>query len=366
MDKNTALPLEQLGRALFFDANLSLTRSQSCASCHAPNTGFVDHRGENIRRAASLGDDQRSLGDRNAPSASYAAHIPDFHKNKEGLYIGGQFWDGRAKNLTEQAMGPPLNPSEMGLPDKQTAINRLKENPVYTNSFKTHFGEDIFKDPNKGYHAMATAIATFEKSEFFSPFDSKYDRHLQGEYTMTAQEELGMTLFFSQQFTNCNLCHQLHTLPNNRSETFSNYQFHNIGVPINHKLRALNGVAEHHIDDGLLAHPDIHDEQHRGKYKTPSLRNVAVTAPYMHNGVFKDLRTVVLFYNKYNSKSEKRQINPETQGRWNAPEVADTLSIEELETGPALDNKRIDALVAFLKTLTDKRYEPLLEQPTTP
>ncbi|MGB0713987.1 MAG: methylamine utilization protein MauG, partial [Gammaproteobacteria bacterium] len=80
-----------------------------------------------------------------------------------------------------------------------------------------------------------------------------------------------------------------------------------------------------------------------------------------HNGVFRDLRTVVLFYNKYNSRSAKRQINPETAERWAPPEVDGTLSLEDLEHGPALDNKRIDALVAFLKTLTDKRYEHLLK-----
>ena len=94
----------------------------------------------------------------------------------------------------------------------------------------------------------------------------------------------------------------------------------------------------------------------------PTLRNVAVTGPYMHNGVFKDLRTVVLFYNKYNTRSPKRQINPETGQQWQPPEVAENLSLKELETGPALDNRRIDALVAFMKMLTDQRYEHLLEE----
>ncbi len=82
----------------------------------------------------------------------------------------------------------------------------------------------------------------------------------------------------------------------------------------------------------------------------------------MHNGVFQDLRTVILFYNKYNSRSEKRQINPETGQVWQAPEVAGTLSLKELETGPALEDERIDALVAFLRTLTEARYEPLLQE----
>jgi cytochrome c peroxidase len=80
----------------------------------------------------------------------------------------------------------------------------------------------------------------------------------------------------------------------------------------------------------------------------------------MHNGVFADLRTVVLFYNKYNSRRPERQINPETGQPFGPPEVPENISLTELETGPALDDKRIDAIVAFLETLTDKRYEPLL------
>lgn len=83
----------------------------------------------------------------------------------------------------------------------------------------------------------------------------------------------------------------------------------------------------------------------------------------MHNGVFRDLRTVILFYNKYNSRSPKRQVNPETRVAWAGPEIATNLSVEELETGPALDDRRIDALVAFLKTLTDRRYEHLIAAP---
>ncbi|MCA3573979.1 MAG: c-type cytochrome [Aestuariivirga sp.] len=102
------------------------------------------------------------------------------------------------------------------------------------------------------------------------------------------------------------------------------------------------------------------DAAQRGKFKTPTLRNVAVTGPYMHNGVFGDLRTVMLFYNKHNSKAARRQINPETGAAWAPPVAGDNLAREELEFGPALKDREVDALVAFLRTLTDKRYEHLL------
>ncbi len=97
----------------------------------------------------------------------------------------------------------------MGMPDKATTVERIMENKAYVSQFKELYGDTIFDDKDKAYAAMAEAIASFERTELFAPFDSKYDRHIRGEYKMTKQEELGMTLFFSQQFTNCNLCHQL-------------------------------------------------------------------------------------------------------------------------------------------------------------
>ena len=353
--------IEALGRALYFDVNLSKNRSQSCATCHSPEFGFADPRGNAAGKAVSLGDDGRSLGDRNAPTASYAAFSPDFHRDDEGRYVGGQFLDGREKDLAGQAGGPPLNPIEMGMPDKAGVVDRLRENATYVAAFGRFFGGDILDRPDDAYRAMTESIAAFERTDFFAPFDSRYDRYLRGEYQMTVLEDLGMTLFFSQQFSNCNICHQLKPTPNRTGETFSNYAYHNIGVPPNDAARAVNGVAADHVDRGLLDNPAIDDPAQAGRFKVPTLRNVAVTGPYMHNGVFGDLRTVVLFYNKYNSKSAKRQINPETGEQWRAPEVPDNLALKELETGPALDDRRIDALVAFMKTLTDRRYEHLLE-----
>jgi cytochrome c peroxidase len=348
--------LETLGEQLFFDVNLSLNRTQACATCHNPDTGFADPRG-----MASIGDDGQSLGDRNAPTASYAAFTPPFHRNGEGKWVGGQFLDGRASTLEDQAGGPPLNPAEMAMPDEAAVVARLRENQAYVTSFSSLFGDGVLDDPEAGYAAMTKAIAAFERTSTFSPFDSKYDRFLRGEEKLSDQEELGRVLFFSQQFTNCNLCHQLRESAIDPKETFSNYEYHNIGTPENVALREVNGVEPGTVDHGLMQNPQAEAPENDGKFKVPTLRNVAVTGPYMHNGVFEDLRTVMLFYNRYNSKAEARQINPETGRKFGPPPVADTLSVKELTHGPALDDKRIDALVAFMKTLTDARYEPLLE-----
>lgn len=348
---------EDLGRILFFDVNLSKNRTQSCATCHNPNAGFVDDRDNGVKKMASLGDDGKSLGDRQAPTASYAKFSPTFHfDEKAKKYVGGQFWDGREATLEGQAGGPPLNPVEMGMSDKKAVVDRLKENTLYVDSFKKIFGADIFKNDDKAYEAMTIAIGSFERTDEFSPFDSKYDRYLKGEYDLTPLEDLGKSIFFSNNNNSCANCHVLKG-EDKEGETFTNYQYHNIGTPANNELRAKNGVKA--IDEGLLANSNVSDVAQKGKHKVPTLRNVAVTAPYMHNGVFKDLKTVVEFYDKYNNKD--RNIDPETNKPWDEPEVKDNISLQELKANKLTDRK-VEALVAFMKLLTDKKYEHLLEE----
>ncbi|MFY4820526.1 cytochrome-c peroxidase, partial [Aliarcobacter butzleri] len=348
---------EDLGRILFFDVNLSKNRTQSCATCHNPDAGFVDDRDNGVKKMASLGDDGKSLGDRQAPTASYAKFSPTFHfDEKTKKYVGGQFWDGREATLEGQAGGPPLNPIEMGMSDKKAVVDRLKENSLYVDSFKKIFGADIFKNDDKAYEAMTIAIASFERIDEFSPFDSKYDRYLKGEYDLTPLEDLGKSIFFSNNNNSCANCHVLKG-EDKEGETFTNYQYHNIGTPANNELRAKNGVKA--IDEGLLANSNVSDVAQKGKHKVPTLRNVAVTAPYMHNGVFKDLKTVVEFYDKYNNKD--RNIDPETNKPWDEPEVKDNISLQELKANKLTDRK-VEALVAFMKLLTDKKYEHLLEE----
>lgn len=353
---------EELGNALFFDVNLSKNRTQACAGCHSPNLAFTDPRNvPEVGGAVSRGDDGHSVGERNTPTATYAALTPEFRVEANGRAVGGMFLDGRARNLEEQAGTPVLNPVEMGMPDKASVVARLKENPAYVTAFDALYGKGVLDSTETGYAAMGRAIAAFERSPQFAPFDSKYDRYLRGEVELSKQEELGRVLFFSNQFTNCSQCHRLDTIGASEKETFTNYQYHNIGVPPNRTVLAANGKPN---DRGLAANPAIkgtpQETVQAGKFKVPTLRNVAVTSPYMHNGVFQDLRTVILFYDKYNNRSPKRQINPETKQPWEAPEVPQNLSMKELEIGPGLDDRRIDALVAFLKTLTDKRYESLV------
>ena len=355
-----------LGEKLFFDPILSKNKTQSCATCHNPQHGFIDERDNGVSGAGSLGDDGKSIGDRNAPTASYAMFSPKFHYDKKKKqYIGGQFYDGREHTLEGQAGGPPMNSVEMGMPSAEYLVKRLQNSPTYNQEFKKIYGEDIFEDSDKAYSMMAQAIASFEKTEEFAPFDSKYDRFLKGEYDLTALEDLGRTLFFSNNNTNCASCHMLKT-EDALQETFSNYQYHNIGVPQNKTLMEKNVVDPNtFVDHGLLQNPEIkklpNAKQYDGKIKVPTLRNIAITAPYMHNGVFQDLKTVVKFYDKYTNK--ENTINPETGKVWDKPEVEIAQDDMKLLTvGKPLSDRKVEALVAFMKLLTDKRYEHLIKE----
>lgn len=349
-----------LGRALFFDVNLSAARTQSCATCHDPVAGFHDPRDNRVGGAASLGGDGRSLGDRNAPSVAYAAQTPAFHRDPDNHYRGGLFHDGRAADLAHQAVEPIVNPLEMAQSDAAAIVARVRENPGYVDAITALYGAAVWSDPAQVLAAIGDSLAAFERTALFSPYDSKYDRYLRGEYTFSALEEMGRSLFFSP-LTNCSTCHLQNRSSLKARETFSNYRYHNIGLPVNQALRASNGLGGEHRDPGLFANPAIDDPALAGKFKVPSLRNVAVTPPYMHNGIFRDLATAIVFYNKYTVNSRQSRTNPETGEPWGETEFPQTVDTELLSQGQPIDAGRARALVAFLKTLTDARYEHLLE-----
>lgn len=360
------LSKEELGDLLFHDTNLSLTRSISCASCHNADHGLADARylesahGNPVGGALSLGDDGLTLGGRNAPTAGYAQLSPDFHRQEDGSYKGGQFHDGRAASLKEQAKGPFLDAAEMMMPDSQSVIERVKENDLYVSNFKTLYGETIFDDTEAAYDALAEAIAKYEKTEEFAPFDSKYDRWKAGKAEFSEEEELGYTLFFSNNNTNCATCHALNSQSESPRESFTNFEYENIGTPRNTAALSAKGLSLQTTDLGLGGRADINDSAHYGKFKVPTLRNVAVTAPYMSNGVFKELRTVIAFYD-FMAGQGGHVLNPETLQPWDAPEVNATINHAVLQSTKPLTEAKIDALVAFLKTLTDARYEHLLD-----
>lgn len=332
--------LADLGRQLFSDANLSRDRTQSCATCHDPDHAFTDPRENTSGRAFSLGDDGHSLGDRNTPSLMYGAFSPPRAARGTGRVAGGYFWDGRANDLEEQALGPLMNPVEMNMPDAAAVAERIRENAHYQGIYARLFGAATLQDDQSVLHATAQALAAYQRTDEFAPFDSKYDRYMRGETDLTSLEKFGRAVFVTW---NCQSCHTPMYRGNASLELFTSFDHHNIGVP---------GDVSATLPDGAAP----------GMFKTPTLRNIAVTGPYMHNGSMQELGTALRFYNRYLAQTPAAQTNPETGQPWGDPPYPDTLSRQELESGIALSEARLKALEAFLRTLTDRRYEHLLSE----
>jgi cytochrome c peroxidase len=386
----------QLGEVLYFDKNLSLNKNQACSSCHDPDFGFVDP--DNVQNGTPVSDGSITdkTGSLNAPSAAYAAFSPFFHwDGDEGLYVGGQFWNGRANTLAAQAAGPFLNPVEMTMPDKWSVVDQLRASasPNYQAMFSDVYDVDLsaiapytgdYESPVEEakfppgilevYDRMAKAIGEFEKTEQFTKFDSKFDYYLAGEAELTKSEKKGLKLFNGK--GKCNLCHlsEPTLAPDGFSEIpplFTDFTYDNLGVPQN------VNIPDQPIDPGLGGRPDIAakdtDGLQIGKHKVMSLRNIALTPPYAHNGVFATLEQIVHFYNTRDALPNVcADNNDEGFGEtcWPAPEVPQNVNTDELGDLKLTDAQEAD-IVAFLKTLSDgwgpaNGMEPLPPPPLPP
>ncbi len=354
---DTLTPLESLGRDLFFDANLSEPAGQSCATCHVEVFAFTE--GKKLS-PTSPGVNTSLFGNRNTPTAMYMAFSPPFAYDKaQGKYVGGQFWDGRAADLAAQAKGPFLNPIEMANPDKSAMISKIKL-ASYADQFKSVFGQNVFDNAEVAYDNAADAIAAFEKTARFSPFSSKYDAYLAGKVRLTDQEARGLLLFENVSKGNCAACHTSRA-SGDTPALFTNFGYENIGTPRNpsnqfYKMpKAFNPDGANFIDIGLGA--TTGDKGDNGKFKVPTLRNIALTSPYMHNGYFTNLQNAVDFHNTRDSKpacsSSFLTVGQALMQKcWPAPEVSDNKNMESIGN-LNLSSSEVDDIVAFLNTLTD-------------
>ena len=351
----------QLGRVLFFDATLSEPAGQSCASCHDPASAFTD---PDRARPTSKGVHRERFGNRNTPSAMYMAFSPAFHFDKEeGHYVGGQFWDGRAATLEEQAKGPFLNPVEMANPDKRAVVEKVRR-AAYASQFDAAFGKGSLDETERAYDAIVAAIAAFERTAEFQPFTSKHDAWLQGKAKLTAQELRGLRLFNDEKKGNCAACHPSQRRPDGGLPLFTDFTYDNLGVPRNpdnpfYALdKAYNPQGTKFVDKGLGGF--VKQRAEDGKVKVPTLRNIALTAPYMHNGYFKTLRGVVAFYKDRDvrpaCKGEATEAAALKRGCWPKAEVARNVNKEELGR-LKLTGQEVDDIVAFMEALTDG-YQP--------
>lgn len=304
-------------------------------------------------------------GSRNTPTALYASFSPPFHyDSKEEAYLGGQFLDGRAATLTEQAKGPFLNPVEMANLNPEAVVDKVRK-ASYAKLFEIVYGTDAFDNTSTAYNNIADAIAAFERTPLFRPFTSKYDYFLAGKTNLTEQEKRGRKLFDNEDKGNCAACHPSRPSENGTPPLFTDFSYDNLGVPKNpdnpfYRLSSkFNPAGWSFIDRGLGS--AVNQPTADGAFKVPTLRNIAVTSPYMHNGYFKTLEGVLDFYSSRDIKrvckkdwvSEAHAIKHEC---WPRPEVIENENPDELGE-LNLSSEEINDIVAFLKTLTDG-YKP--------
>ena len=394
-------PSEQLGKTVFFDENLSINQNQSCASCHDPVVGWTGPIEQiNAHGAVYEGSIPFRFGDRKPPSAAYATLSPIFYQDKSGLFVGGNFWDGRATGeklgnpAADQAQGPFLNPVEQALPDSACVVYRVCENGnAYPVSFEQVWGAsacdiawptDIdtlchtegvtipLSDADRvksdmAYDNIALSIAAYEDSPEVNAFSSKYDQTFDGKVKLSKLERRGFALFRGK--GKCALCHTA----NGQEALFTDFTFDNLGLPRNPENPAVIGSG--FVDPGLggfLKHAGYPEEVYLsewGKQKVPTLRNVAkgsceaepgnsdcVIKAFGHNGYFKSLAGIVHFYNTRDVKPECPGPYTEAQALdadcWPAPEVSDNVNDAELgDLG--LSPEEEAAIVAFLMALSD-------------
>jgi cytochrome c peroxidase len=393
----TLTPNEQLGKSIFFDLNLSINQNQSCAACHAPEVGWTGPISSvNEHGSVYEGSIPGRFGDRKPPSSAYATLSPILHMDKKGLWIGGNFWDGRATGeklgnpAADQAQGPFLNPAEQALPDAACVVWRVCTPVVpadYSVSFEDVWGSgacDITwpadtttvcateggmvalsaSDRSKAYMAydnIALSIAAYEASPEVNAFSSRYDYSFKGMAKLTKEQQKGYALFRGK-----GMCHRCHT-SNGQNALFTDFSYDNLGVPKNpeNPVYMNNPIFVDKGLGGFLKNAGYSEQvyaQEMGKVKVPTLRNVdrrpdsTFVKAFSHNGYFKSLKGIVHFYNTRDVKDVCPDDYTEAQALaadcWPQPEVAENVNVDELGNLGLTDDEE-NAIVAFLEALTD-------------
>ncbi len=357
-------PEEALGKAIFFDEDLSINNNQSCATCHAPEVGFSGPDSNiNAHGAVYEGSVAGEFGNRRPPTAAYATQSPILFNDK-GTWTGGNFWDGRATGeklgnpAADQAQGPFTNPVEQALPNSDEVVYRVCTSS-YADMFEQVWGDEICDPGNEdmAFDSIALSIAVYEASSEVNAFSSKYDLTFTGKVKLSKLEQRGYALFRGKA-----MCHRCH-ISNGQEALFTDYTFDNLGVPKNPENPVYVNNSDF-VDLGLGGF--LNDSAEDGKQKVPTLRNVDMrpsedfVKAYMHNGYFKSLKDVVHFYNTRDVKPscESMGIFEATaevaiiNDCWPEPEVAVNVNVDELgDLGLTVEEEW--AIVAFMEALTD-------------
>jgi len=357
--------LAVLGEKIFRDESLSASGRMSCATCHDPAHAFAQPTASGVSLGGA-GLDQPGV--RNAPSLLYTARTPGFHFDSEGTPVGGFNRDGRSLDLAEQAIRPFITSFEMGNASAADVVDKLSR-AAYAGEFRAQFGQDVFADADGAFLDARVAIEAFEtESPQLQPFTSRYDYFLAGRARLSDAQMRGLALFNNPLKGNCSACHPSARGSDGSPPMFTDFTYDNLGVPRNPAIPANADPA--YFDLGLCG-PERTDLAARadlcGAFKVPTLRNIALTAPYFHNGRFQTLHEVVSFYVRRDTNPQEwyplgpdgtivkfDDLPPQYRRNVNTQEVPYNRHPGDL---PALSPSQIDDVVAFLQTLTDG-YQP--------
>ncbi|CAJ0694355.1 cytochrome-c peroxidase [Ralstonia mannitolilytica] len=362
-----------LGKALFFDPAMSASGKLSCASCHSPAHAYGPPNDLSVQLG---GPGMDKTGVRAAPSLRYLQNVPPFSEHffendgndsEDQGPTGGYTWDGRVSSTHDQARIPLLSAHEMANGTPASVVAKLR-NGSHGPAFRQVFGNDILDDEDTAFRAALMALEVFQQtpSEFY-PYDSKYDAFLRRQVKLSPQEMRGLQAFSDPAKGNCASCHVSAIKQDGAFPAFTDFGHIAVGVPRNRKLEANADPA--FFDLGLCGpdRTDLKDHaDYCGRFRTPSLRNVALRKTFFHNGAIHSLEDAVRFYAQRDTQPQKwypRKADG-TVDKFDdlPPQYHANVNMEPPFGGkpgdkPVLSEADVRDIVAFLKTLTDG-YRP--------
>ena len=358
----SALSAADIGKLIFHDVSLSASGKQSCASCHSPEHAHAQSNALSVQFGGPL---LNQPGTRVVPSIRYLADTPPLVFDEEGTPYGGFNHDGSVDTLAAQAERPLLAANEMANLSREAVVEKLRK-AGYAAQFRQVFGETSLDQVDTAFAALSLALERYQSdSPEFQPFSSKYDAYLAGKTQLTDAESRGLKLFNDEKKGNCAACHPSAKREDGRPPLFTDFTYDALGMPRNMEIPA--NADPTYVDLGLCRSGRsgrASQDSACGKFKVPTLRNVATRQVFFHNGQIKTLRDAVAFY-----------VSRDTQPEHWYPRKADgsvakfndlpakyhaNVNVEEVPYGgkrggkPSLSDQEIEDVVLFLRTLTDQ------------
>lgn len=355
----------ELGELIFHDVSLSASGKQSCASCHSPEHAHAQPNALSVQMGGVLLDQP---GTRAVPSLRYLNKTPSFSVDEEGTPSGGFNHDGSADTLAEQVERPLLAANEMANGTRAHVIEKIRQ-ATYAGAFKKIYGEKSLENVDVAFAQVGHALQHYqlEDDEFF-PFDSKYDLYLAGKVKLSSAEMRGLKLFNDKKRANCAACHPSAKNEHGGAPLFTDFTYDALGLPRNEAIAA--NINKSYFDLGLCTsgrEGRASKVSECGKFKVPTLRNVATRKVFFHNGQIKSLREAVAFYIRRDTHPHEwyPTVNGKVKKFNDLPNsYHKNINIDEapydrkLGQKPVLSEQEIDDVVAFLHTLTDGYREP--------